>query len=65
MYRNIYGTMPTPDREFVKKMNEQIKKELSKQKPDFLKINKLREAKLMPDLFSGNFYGYERFRSPW
>lgn len=65
MYKNPYNTLSTPYREHVEKLNQQIKEELAKPKPDFSKITRLREAKFMPDLFSGNYMGYERFRSPW
>ena len=67
MYVNPYAnSAPYELRKHVDDIREKMKSELEKPAPDLKKLNKLREAMFMPDIFSQTYMGgYERFRSPW
>ena len=49
----------------IEEVNKEIKEERQKENPDFQKLNKMREERYMPGLFSDIMGYYDRFRSPW
>ena len=66
MYVNPYrNSAPYELRQYVEKLKEKLKKELKNPQPDITKLNKIREAMYMPDIFENSYIGYERFRNPW
>lgn len=66
MYVNPYGnSAPYKLRKQVEALKKKMKEELEKPEPDITRLNKIQESLYLPDLFSGEYTGYERFRSPW
>lgn len=65
--KNIYGSADElyRIRKAAEEMGKKLDEEKRKEKPDRMKMNKIREAMLMPGLFS-DVMGYnDRFRNPW
>lgn len=52
-------------RKAVEDINEKISKEEENLNPDAYKLNKLKEERYMPGLFSDVMGYYDRFRNPW
>lgn len=52
-------------RKAVEDINEKISKEEENLNPDVYKLNKLKEERYMPGLFSDVMGYYDRFRNPW
>ena len=65
--KNIYGSLDELYRakKAVEEMGKKLGEEKQKEKPNGMKLNKIREAMFMPGLFS-DVMGYnDRFRNPW
>ena len=63
--RSVNDGMPYAAKKAVEDINKSIAEEMEKEKPDFHKINKLKESRYMPGLFSDVMGFYDRFRNPW
>ena len=57
--------MPYAARKAVDDINKKIVEESGKAKPDAYKLNKMKEERYMPGLFSDVMGYYDRFRNPW
>ena len=57
--------MPYAARKAVEDINNKISEESGKPKPDAYKLNKMKEERYMPGLFSDVMGYYDRFRNPW
>ena len=63
--RSVNDGMPYAARKAVENVNKEISKEMKKEHPDVHRINKLKEERYMPGLFSDVMGYYDRFRNPW
>ena len=63
--RSTGGGIPYAAKKAVEEVNKEISEEMKKETPDIHRINKLKEARYMPGLFSDVMGYYERFRNPW
>jgi len=63
--RSVNDGMPYAARKAVEDINKKIAEEAKKTKPDAHKLNKMKEERYMPGLFSDVMGYYDRFRNPW
>ncbi len=62
---NTREGMPYAARKAVEEVNKKIAEESGKPNPDAHRLNKMKEERYMPGLFSDIMGYYERFRNPW
>lgn len=63
--RSVNDGMPYAARKAVEDINKKITEESEKMKPDAYRLNKMKEERYMPGLFSDVMGYYDRFRNPW
>lgn len=63
--RSVNDGMPYAARKAVEDINKKITEESEKMKPDTYRLNKMKEERYMPGLFSDVMGYYDRFRNPW